>query len=52
VNETGCSAAIKASVCRIGPLQYVSVIAIKLKEDYCESYLCATEWSNREVAKP
>jgi hypothetical protein len=37
MNETGCSAALKASVCRIGPLQYVSVIAIKLKEVYCES---------------
>ena len=51
-NETGCSAALKASVCRIGPLQCVSVTAIKLKEDYCESYLCATECSNREVANP
>jgi hypothetical protein len=52
VKEIGCSAALKTSVCRIGPLQYVSVIAIKLKEDYYESYLCATEWSNREVANP
>jgi hypothetical protein len=52
VNETGCSVAFKASVCRIGPLQYVSVTVIKLKEDFCESYLCATRWSNSEVAKP
>jgi hypothetical protein len=28
--------------------QYVSVTAIKLKEYYCESYLCATESSNVE----